>query len=335
MQAIRRIAAGIAISALLISLSACVSTKTETPNHKAKTTACLIRSSVPVPGTPEKQLAADLVEAQVVYGLAVREVEIPAGVTNISSRLLSALQSGCVLMVSADTDYLNDLATFARLHSKMMVLFFGGTIASVDQPANFRWVADDALSGAKLAGFAAAGKTTDEKVRVFIQPSYFQAKEIETAFREGVAYFNRITNARVQLAVFKTSTAKELEDVLLKIDAESVIAIFAGKSVWRGLTSFDSNGPIVFASDIQFGDKPTARDPRVIASLERDTTLPVLRAVNSLLDRKVSSDPKYRVSQTLKLNLIVLRTLDAGVFDGQLTERLDAYRKALISAKSN
>jgi len=334
-MSVKRLLAAVAFSSLLISLTACVSSKPEAPDHKAKTTACLIRSSVQVPGTPEKQLAADLVEAQVLYGLAVREVEIPAGVTNISTRLLTALQSGCVLMVSADTDYLNDLATFARLHSKMMVLFFGGTIASVDQPANFRWVADDALSGAKLAGFAAAGKTTDEKVRVFIQPSYFQAKEIETAFREGVAYFNRIANARVALVVFKTSTAKELEDVLLKIDAESVIAIFAGKSVWQGLTGFESTGPIVFAADIQFGDTPTARDPRVIASLERDTTLPVLRAVNSLLDRKVSSDPKYRVSQTLKLNLIVLRTLDAGVFDGPLTERLASYKQSLIAAKSN
>jgi len=335
MRAIRPLAIGLAITTLLIAITGCVSSKPETPDHKAKTTACLIRSSVQVPGSPEKQLAADLVEAQVVYGLAVREVEIPAGVTNISSRLLTALQSGCVLMVSADTDYLNDLATFARLHSKMMVLFVGGTIASVDQPANFRWVADDALSGAKIAGFAAAGKSTDEKVRVFIQPNYFQAKEIETAFREGVAYFNRVANARVALVVFKSSTAKELTDVLLKIDAESVIAIFAGKSVWQGLTSFDSTGPIIFAADIQFGDTQKARDPRVIASLERDTTLPVLRAVNSLLDRKVISNPKYRVSQTLKLNLIVLRTLDTGVFDGPLTERLASYKQSLIAAKSN
>jgi basic membrane lipoprotein Med (substrate-binding protein (PBP1-ABC) superfamily) len=335
MRAIRPLVVGLAITTLLISLTGCVSSKPETPDHKAKTTACLIRSATQIPGTPEKQLAADLVEAQVLYGLAVREVEIPSGVTNISTRLLTALQSGCVLMVSADTDYLNDLATFARLHSKMMVLFFGGTIASVDQPANFRWVADDALSGAKLAGFAAAGKTTDEKVRLFIQPSYFQAKEIETAFRDGVAYYNRIANARVALVVHKTATAKDLSDVVSKIDASSVIAIFAGKSVWQGLTSFESTGPIVFASDIQFGDTQTARDSRVIASVERDTSLPVLRAVSSLLDRKVSSDPKYRVSQTLKLNLIVLRTLDAGVFDGALTERLASYKQALISAKSN
>ena len=334
-MSVKRLLAAVAFSTLLISLTSCVSSKPETPDHKAKTTACLIRSANQIPGTPEKQLAADLVQAQIVYGLAVREVEIPAGVTNISTRLLTALQSGCVLMVSADTDYLNDLATFARLHSKMMVLFVGGTIASVDQPANFRWVADDALSGAKLAGFAAAGKSTDEKVRLFIQPSYFQANEIETAFREGVAYFNRVANARVSLVVFKTATAKELKNVLVKIDAESVIAIFAGKSVWQGLTSFESTGPIVFAADIQFGDTQTARDSRVIASVERDTALPVLRAVSSLLDRKVSSEPKYRVSQTLKLNLIVLRTLDAGVFDGTLTERLNSYRQTLISAKSN
>lgn len=334
-MSVKRLLAAVAFSTLLISLTSCVSSKPETPDHKAKTTACLIRSANQVPGTPEKQLAADLVEAQVVYGLAVREVEIPVGVTSISTRLLTALQSGCVLMVSADTDYLNDLATFARLHSKMMVLFVGGTIASVDQPANFRWVADDALSGAKLAGFAAAGKSTDEKVRLFIQPSYFQANEIETAFREGVAYFNRVANARVSLVVLKTATAKELKDILVKIDAESVIAIFAGKSVWQGLTSFESTGPIVFASDIQFGDTQTARDSRVIASVERDTALPVLRAVSSLLDRKVSSEPKYRVSQTLKLNLIVLRALDAGVFDGTLTERLNSYRQTLISAKSN
>jgi basic membrane lipoprotein Med (substrate-binding protein (PBP1-ABC) superfamily) len=335
MQALRRIAAGIAISTLLISLSACASTKTETPDHKAKTTACLIRSVNQVPGTPDKQLAADLVEAQVTFGLAVREVQIPSGVVNISVRLLTALQSGCVLMVSANTDYLDDLASFARLHSKMMVLFVGGSIASVDQPANFRWIADDALSGAKLAGFASAGKSTDDKVRLFIQPSYFQAKSIEEAFSKGVTDYNRVANSNVALVVYRATNAKALSSVLKKIEPTSVFAIFAGKSVWQGLTSFESTGPMVFASDIQFGNTQKLRDSRVIASVERDTSKALLRAVSSLLDRKVSSAPKYRVSQTLKFNLIVLRTLDAGVFDGTLTERIDSYKKGLISAKSN
>jgi len=335
MQAIRPIAVGIAISTLLISLSACVSTKTETPDHKAKTTACLIRSVNQVPGTPEKQLAADLVEAQVAFGLAVREVQIPTGVVNISARLLTALQSGCVLMVSANTDYLNDLASFARLHSKMMVLFVGGTLASVDQPSNFRWIADDALSGAKLAGFASAGKSTDDKVRLFIQPSYFQAKGIEEAFRKGVADYNNVANANVGLVVYKATSARDVSSVLKKIPPTSVVAIFAGKSAWQGLTSFESTGTIVFASDIQFGNTQKIRDSRVIASVERATSKVLLRAVSSLLDRKVSSEPKYRVSKTLKFNLIVLRTLDAGVFDGELIERIDAYKKSLISAKSN
>jgi len=335
MQAIRRIAAGIAISALLISLSACVSTKTETPNHKAKTTACLIRSVSQVPGTPEKQLAADLVEAQVVYGLAVREVQIPNGVVNISVRLLTALQSGCVLMVSSNTAYLNDLATFARLHSKMMVLFVGGSIASVDQPANFRWVSDDQLSGAKLAGFAAAGIAKDDKVRLFIQPSYYQAKSLQEGFRAGVAEYNKISERNVALVIYKVKTAKDLTAALGLVEPDSVIALLAGKTIWQGLASSESAGLIVFAADIQFGNTQKVRDPRIIASLERDTSKVLLREVSSLLERKIISNPKYRVSQTLKSNLIVLRTLDAGVFDGQLTERLDAYKKALISAKSN
>jgi basic membrane lipoprotein Med (substrate-binding protein (PBP1-ABC) superfamily) len=335
MQALTRFTAALALTALLVSLTACVSSKPEAPNHKAKTTACLVRSANQTPGTPEKQLAADLVEAQVTYGLAVRELVIPAGAASISARLLTALQSGCVLMVSANTDYLNDLATFARLHSKMMVLFVGGKITSVDQPKNFRWIADDQLSGAKLAGFAAAGVAKGGQVVLFIQPNYFQAKSVEAAFRKGVTDYRNISGSDVSLTVLKVAKAKEINSALQEMDPNSVVAVFAGKSVWQGLTSFDSTGPIVFAADIQFGNTPKVRDARIIASLERDTSKVVLRAVSSLLDRKVSSDPKYRVSQTLKLNLIVLRILDTGVFDGQLTERLDTYKKALISAKSN
>ncbi|NBR65135.1 MAG: hypothetical protein EBS85_04330 [Micrococcales bacterium] len=335
MKASARIVVGLVLGSLLFSLTACAGKKEPTSDHKAKTTACLIRSEIQVPGTPEKQLAADLVEAQVVYGLAVREVEITRGAGSISTKLLSALQSGCVLMVSANTDYLNDLATFARLHAKMMVLFVGGGISEADQPANFRWVADGALSGAKLAGFAAAGKSHQQRVNLFIQPSYFQAKNIEQAFSEGLAAYNLITNTEVKLVVHEVTTTLEIRTHLKKLDSADVIAIFAGKNVWQGLTSFDSAGPVVLAADIQFGDTLKIKDSRVIASIERGTSLPVLKAVSSLLARKFISEPKYRVEQTLKSNLIVLRTLDAGVFDGELLDRLDSYKQGLIASKTN
>ena len=79
----------------------------------------------------------------------------------------------------------------------------------------------------------------------------------------------------------------------------------------------------------------THKDSRVIASVERNTSSVVLRALSSLLAREVTSNPKYRVSQTLKLNLIVLKTLDAGAFDGALTERLNSYKQVLVAAKTN
>ncbi|MCX6496211.1 MAG: hypothetical protein NTW23_02640, partial [Rhodoluna sp.] len=89
----RNILAVALVSSLALGLGACSPQDIPDPDHKARTTACLIRSSAQIPGTPEKQLAADLVEAKIVYGLAVREIQIDEKSSQVSSRLLEALQA--------------------------------------------------------------------------------------------------------------------------------------------------------------------------------------------------------------------------------------------------
>ena len=319
---------------LLLSLSACASPKTEEPDHKEKTTACLISAAESPPGSPERQLATDLVQAEVVFGLAIKEVKIEESSEYVEAKLLAALQAGCVLMVSSNLEFLDELSDFAKLHKNMIVLFVGGTVDKVNQPANLRWVADDFISPAALAGFFAAGKAPNSKVRLLIQPTFFQAAEIKKSFREGVAQFNQVSEATNSLFVYEVRTPQELRSQLLAFSEDEAVAIFAGKNLWQGVKESDGPGPILIGADLQLGDTVAKIDPRVVASVERNTSLVVLKAVASLLDRKFSTDTQYRVPRALKSKLVELRTLDSGVFTGNLAELLADYQDVLTASIS-
>jgi len=303
---------------LAIALSSCTTAKGPQADHKPATSACLMTTNTNVPGTPDKQLGADLVEAQVVYGIRVKEVVIPK-YSDKMSRLLKSLQNGCVLMVSSDEALLNSLSSFAKLHSKMMVLFVGGTIAEVDQSANFRWIADDVSSGAKLAGYAAA--SLGPEVNVFIQKNYFQADAIQAGFRSGVNDFNASNSETVKLNITIVNSKEDLTQKLQVLVEPSVVALFAGKNYW---TSMDQTQHKLFGADLQFGQTRKAQNLQLVGSLERNTSTEVLRAVSSLLARKISSSPSYRKTEALKAGRILVK-LNEGLAPG-----LADYRSALL-----
>ncbi len=334
MKKIRNLVAVTLLTGLVLVLGACSAQETTKPDHKARTTACLIRSSTFIPGTPEKQLGADLVEAKIVYGLAVREVKIDADITDISSRLLDALQAGCVLMVSAETEYLSALATFAKGHPNMLVLFVGGAINRVDQPANFRWVSDDVQGGAKLAGFFAAGKSTTGKVHLFAQSNYFESKSVQTSFREGVKAFDRTSGSSTQVVLVKAGTSKALNTTVQSLGPEDVVAIFGGRNIWQSLPLDQVDGPYLIGADLQLGENNLEIDSLAQGSLERNTSKYVLNAVSSLLDRKFDSDPLYRKPGALKFNTVELRISQPDSIDGALLEALNAYEQELISGSN-
>ena len=294
---------------LTLLLSGCSASKGPQADHKPATSACLMTTQSNIPGTPDKQLAADLVQAQVVYGIRVKEVAIPKYADEMS-RLLKALQNGCVLMVSSDPSLLDSLSSFAKLHSKMMVLFVGSSIAEVDQAKNFRWIADDISSGAKLAGYAVA--SLGGEVNLFIQENYFQAKEIQTGFQAGVDYYNQQSNSSVKLVISVVSSKDNLTKKLQALVEPSVVALFAGKSYWSAL---DSTEHQVIGADLQFGDTRETLNSQLVGSLERNTSLEVLRAVSSLLARKISSLPSYRKNNALKAGRILMKVND-GVAPG-------------------
>ena len=329
MKKIRNLVAVTLLTGLVLGLGACSAQETPEPDHKAKTTACLIRSSTFIPGTPEKQLAADLVEAKIVYGLAVREVKIEAGSTQVSSRLLEALQAGCVLMVSAETEYMSALAQFAEGHPNMMVLFVGGEINRIDQPANFRWVADDIQAAARLAGYFAALKSDNGRMNLYIQKNYFESKSIKDSFLEG------INDAYLELGlapkIFEiTSTAKLTE--LVSLGVNDVVVVFGGRSVWQSLPLDQAEGAFLIGADLQLGDTEMSFDSKVQVSVERNTSKYVLNAVSSLLDRKFDSEPLYRKPGALKFNTVELRISQPDSIDGALLEALNTYEQELISA---
>ncbi|NBQ92645.1 MAG: hypothetical protein EBT82_00995 [Micrococcales bacterium] len=304
---------------LVLALTSCTVAKGPQANHKPATSACLISSQESLPGSPDRQLGVDLVEAQVVYGIRVKEVVIPKYADKMS-KLLSSLQSGCVLMVSSDDSLLNSLSSFARLHSKMMVLFVGGNIAAADQPANLRWVADDVTSGAKLAGFAAA--SLGSEVNLLVQKNYFQSAAIQAGFRSGVDDFNSLNSESVKLNVTVLNSKKELTQKLQLLVEPSVVALFAGNSYWSSI------GPVkhqLLGADLQFGQTRKLANPQLVGSLERNTSAEVLRAVSSLLARKIASSPSYRKTECLKAGRILLRLNDG------LATGLADYRSQLLN----
>jgi hypothetical protein len=331
MKTLSRVVAGFILLGLTMGLSSCAPAEVAKPDVKAKSTACLIRSTTIVPGTPEKQLAVDLVEAKIFYGLAVREVKIDEGNEYVPKSLLTALQDGCVIMVSANPAYLSDLAQFALGHSKMMVLFVGGKISIADQPSNFRWVEDDALSGARLAGFFAAGKSVNESVNLFIQPAYSDAKRLKSSFIRGVSDYDELSGTATRTVFAQTPTSKTLTTKLDRLASTDVAAIFGGKSIWKNISPDQADRPYLIGADLQLGSSELALEPRVQVSVERNTSKYVLNAVAALLNREFSALPLYRKTGALEINTVELRVSQPDSIDGELLTSLETYRQSLIS----
>lgn len=314
-----------------LSLTGCVRDVPPAPTHKVKTTACLISSGKEVPGSPENQIANDLVEAKVIFGLNVREVSIKKELTDFSTSLLKALQGGCVLMISSNELYLDALAKFAGEHPKMLVLFIGGAIPEERQPTNFRWVADDAVGGAKLAGYLAAAKAETGELQLLVQPSYFQAKAITAAFRAGVKDYERSANKDVQVRYSKIKTSEDLSAKLANLVAADVAMIFAGLDVWQGFSEPTVDAPFVIGANLKPGSSAETV-PFVQVSLERNVSGYIFDAVSSLLSRKVSSQPAYRKPDALKQGTNDLSVLIPDSVDGTLLDALALYKQELVSS---
>ena len=234
-------------------------------------------------------------------------------------------------MVSANTEYMADLAQFAKEHPRMMVLFVGGNISASAQPANFRWVADDALSSARLAGFFAAGKSTSGEVHLFVQPVYAQATSIRTSFIQGVKDFDAISQTTTKTVFVRTPTSKVLTAELQNLDSTNVAVIFGGKSIWQSLDAEQSQEPYLIGADLQLGDTTLEFESKVQASVERNTSKYIFNAVASLLDRQFAAEPLYRKPGALKFKTVELRLTQPESLDGDLLEALAAYEQELIA----
>jgi hypothetical protein len=303
------------LASLMLTLTACSTSKTTKPTHKAATSACLISSTTANPGSADRELAADLVEAQVVYGLKVREVLIP-NVVNISNRLLTELQAGCVLLVSGNTAYLDSLSSFARIHSKIMVLFVGGQIAEADQTSNFRWIADDPNLGAKLAGFAAVEKGHD--ITLLYTANFAGITSMQAAFMKGVKAGEQVFEA-VKITVHKVNSKGQFKSLAASIPRPGTLVALVNPTYLTAIADYSQLD--VIGADLQLGGTLDKYDAQVFASIERKTSTYVLRAVSSLLARKVNSDPKYRV-----LGGVNELRVTAG-----LSDRLLAYKNQLLN----
>ena len=316
-----RLAAALVSSTLLVSLAACTTTKENKPTYKKATSTCLIKSDKDTPGSPSAELAANLVEAQVVFGVRARVVEIKDN-ESVSIRLLRALQAGCVLMASAETRYLDALATFARGHSKMMVFFVGGQLAEVDQPANLRWFKDDLTLAARLAGFHAAelGST----ISLFIQPSFHKANSMSAAVAEGIREYERVTGQDRTLTTQQVSRVADLEANLQLQPQPEVVILLAGESFWKVIPNYPELK--VIGADLQFGQSANPSSENVLGSIERGTSIHLLRTVSALLNRDFANTPPIRSEKSITDGLVQFRFL---------TEPSDLYTSYLQQLETN
>ena len=283
----QRISSAILVSVLAFSLSACAPKKSTAPTHKAATSACLVRAKSSALGSADSQLAADLVEAQVIYGIKVREVLI-SNDSNLGSSLLRELQSGCVLMVSSNTRYLTSLAQFAKAHTKTMVLFVGGKLTEAEQPSNFRWIQDQPNLSAELAGYAAAERGQD--IHILYSSNFQSFPAFQKAFEIGVRAQG---NQSIQVTSQKVSSLADFKAQVAKLEMPSTLVALVHSGYLTADIDFSSLD--VLGMDLQLGQTSAKLPKQVFASIERNTSDYVLKAVASLLSREVTSDPKYRV----------------------------------------
>ena len=297
-----RVAVGIISGALLVSLTACTTPTENKPTHKKATSICLIQSEQVKTGSPTKELAANVVEAQVVFGVRARVVEIKPS-ESVPARLLKALQDGCVLMASAETAYLDDLTTFARGHSKMMVFFVGGQLAEADQPANLRWFKDDLVLAARLAGFHAA--ESSQNISLIIQSGYDNSSALAKAIADGVSEYEQLTGQDRNFSTQRVTNAAGLKaNLQVQLQPELVI-LLAGPATWKLVANYPAVKFI--GADLQFGESVTNIPENVIGSIERGSRIYLLRTVSALLNRDFANSPPIRSERSITDSLVQLR----------------------------
>lgn len=303
-QRFNRLAAALGSLALLLSITACTSTTENKPTHKKATSICLIKSEKNVAGSPTRELAANLVEAQVVFGVRAKVIEIRA-VESVPNRLLQALQAGCVLMASAETAYLQDLVSFAKGHSKMMVFFVGGQLAEIDQPANLRWFKDDLTLAARLAGFYAA--ETAQNISLLMQSGYQNSSSLAAAIAEGVREYELVSGEDRTLITKRFKNRAGLEANLQVQPQPELVVLLAGPAIWNVAADYPAFKFI--GADLQFGQTTKATAENVIGSIERGTGIHLLRTVSALLNRDFANNPPTRSERSLTDGLAQLRNL--------------------------
>jgi basic membrane lipoprotein Med (substrate-binding protein (PBP1-ABC) superfamily) len=319
--------------ALLVALSGCAADKTEAPTHKARASACLIVPEKDILGSPEKQLAYDLVEAKVVYGLNAKEISVPANSSGsaIEELLFNSLKDGCVYFLATDPQLTESVSSFVGSHKYVVGLIVGGD-QPANQPANLRWVADDVASGAALAGFAAAAKSTTDNVYLILQDGYFAGSSVQAAFTAGVSAYNENAKKNIDLTVFRVSGATQAMQKLDGVNSQVVLAVFAGDTTWKELAKSEFEN--LLGSDLLLGQSEEI-DERVFASVERNMNASVLDAARDLLDKKFYLDPKLSQNDALGSGLIELRPKDDTVFDSATSDLLAAYKAQLIANRAN
>jgi len=322
------------VCAILVvtGLSACSTNKAEGPTHKAKTSACLVTPATSIAGSPEKQLAFDLVEAKVIYGLNAKEVRTPknASDSQIDTLLLASLRDGCLYFLATDPAISDRVVNFAGNHKYVVALIVGG-ISPTNQPANVRWVADDLASGAALAGFVSASKSTTDNVRLLVQSGYFEEAKVISAFSSGVKAFNAAASKNVDVAVSKVGSPAEAAKAVQGVSDQVVLGVFARKAIWEEVRK--GNSKVLIGSDLQLGNSET-NDPRVIASVERNFNSIVLDTAKDLLAKNFRLDPVLSDKDALLNGLVLLKTKDETVLDGATTDLLNAYKAKLVASRA-
>ena len=322
--------AGIAATtalALVLGLSGCSSHAKPITASSPRAKACLIEAKDNAGNALREQIATDLVEAKIQHGIAVREIAIARSASKqvVEARLLTALTSGCVFMVSVVPEFASPLASFVGRHATMAALQFGGTLPASLQPKNMRFVQDSLIDASYLAGFVAAAESKAHKIAILTSANFSTSAEMIASFKAGASKYSQQFGDAAQISV--TAAGADLGAAISTATvagADVIVPVVAPRhlDVLRGIEGEQIKFITVGARWLSASSNTT--DSRVLASIERNSQLTFGASIKDFLTHTFDQPDLARNQGNLASGAVELRLSEPPALSGATMSRLQA-----------
>ena len=324
--------AATATLALILGLCGCSTHAKPITASSPRAKACLIEAKDNAGNALREQIATDLVQAKVQHGIAVREIAIARSSSNqvIQARLLTALTSGCVFMVSVVPEFSAPLASFVGKHSTMAALQFGGALTQSAQPKNLRFVQDSLTDPSYLAGFVAAAESKMHKIAILTSANFSTSAEIIASFKAGVRKYSQQFGDEAQISVSPAGTDLGASIIAAtKAGADVIVPMVAARhlNVLRGVEGDQIKFITVGARWLTASSN--TKDVRVIASIERNSQSTFGLSIKDFLTHTFDQPDLARNAGDLASGAVELRLGETPALSGATLSRLETLITAM------